>query len=134
MPSRGTLSDERAMIRVVPGEPVEDLERRFGPATVRRDLDNAEPWRLGAEVVEFGFAAPVLMFEGEPGAAGQPGQSVQFVVDPAGRILRLMRNPNAPGPEGMRTLRGPAGLAQAVRIPADATPLPPSGDTEDEKR
>jgi hypothetical protein len=122
---RGSTSQSLSILRVVPGDALSAVESRLGPPTVRRGLDNNEPWSMGAQMVEYGFPDPVLTFEGETGAAGQPGQSVQFVVDPNGRILRLMRNPNAPGPEGLRTLRGPVSLAQAVRIPADATPLPP---------
>ncbi|MBB4285057.1 hypothetical protein [Roseospira goensis] len=119
------------MQRFAVGDSIAAVRAALGPPTVSRDLDNDSPWTMGASVVEYGFADPVLRLEGEPGGAtAPPARAVQFVVDPGGRVLRLLRNPNAPGPESRRTLRGPAGPAHAVLVPPGATPLPPFPDQE----
>ncbi|KAA5604151.1 hypothetical protein F1188_17365 [Roseospira marina] len=122
------------VLRIGVGDSIEAVEARLGPPMSRRPLRNDDPARMGAAVVEYGVTEPVLRFVNETPPAGGPARFVLVVTDPEGRILRVLRNPNAPGPEGMRTLRGPAGTAQAVLIPEDARRVAPSDDAGDQNR
>lgn len=110
--------------RVTVGQPIGNVIASLGAPTNRRRLKNASPWTMGAEVFEYGFSRPVLAFEGqnlpEPGLSAR---AVQFVVDPSGRILRIVPDPNAPGSHRGRLQRGVPGKAQAVLLPATADSL-----------
>lgn len=109
------------VVRIAPGTASVTLEQALGAPTARRPLKNDQPSLMGAAVIDYAFTDPVIRFLDRDGGEVARGRALQIVVDPDGRVLRLVPDPNTPGPAGTRTLRGSPVLPHAAEIPAGVT-------------
>lgn len=71
---------------------------------------------MGAQVWEYNFTRPVAEIEAADGSR-RPVQNLILVIDPRGRLIRVIENPNPVGPADRRTLLGrPGKSGVAVRF------------------
>ena len=116
----GTATSGTDSLVLAVGDPAAVLPARIGPPSVDRRLDNTAPDSMGARVWEYAFSRPVASLTAADGSVRRSA-SVVVVLDGAGRILRLLDNPNAFCPAAQRLQRGSAAPpAVTVSIDADA--------------
>jgi len=119
------MAETTAMIRIGPGANGTDLITALGPPTNRRALKNDQPGVMGATVLDYVFSAPVIRFLDKSGSILVEGAAMQVVLDQSDTVLRVVMDPNRPGPSGSRTQLGARILPCAAEVPVGAVPLHP---------
>ena len=101
------------------GDSVAGTPDVLGTPSERRRLKGESPG-MGVEVWEYAFTDPVAELE-LPDGTRHNVSNVMLVIDGNGRLLRVVENPNPPGPADQRMLRGsPGGPGVAALFPPNA--------------